>query len=353
MDVKQFSSDKILGHLDRIKEWIETDMSHPITYELDMTNVCNHRCQYCFGFSDQNNKASLTLEEAKEIIRQIKEFGGRGISFTGGGEPLCNPATIKAIEFAKDMGLDIGFITNGALIKEDITERLLKNCTWIRVSLDAASPQMFKFTHGLDGKTYDIVIKHIKLLVNKKRQLKPSCTIGVGYLTFPKTRKEIFKFAKLCRDLGVDYAQYRPLLPAFSRVEINYNEESQKEIVREIKRALRLSDDGYQVLYSKHKYDSVTNGEMTKPYGKCYGHHFATVIAADKKMYLCCHFRGVEKYCLGDLNKNTLEEIWGLDKRRQVYENIDMRDCVLLCRCNTFNAILWNIKQEKVHPNFI
>ena len=39
MDVKQFSSDKILAHLDRIEEWLETGVSRPITFELDMTNL--------------------------------------------------------------------------------------------------------------------------------------------------------------------------------------------------------------------------------------------------------------------------------------------------------------------------
>lgn len=353
MDVKQFSSDKILGHLDRIKEWLDSGVSRPITYELDMTNICNHRCHYCFGFYGRDNQESLALGEAKRFIKQVKDFGARGITFTGGGEPLCNPATLEAVEFARAVGLDIGFITNGTLITEEVAQNLLRNCTWLRVSLDAASADVFKLTHGLNGVAYNAVIKNIALLVNKKIQINSSCSIGVGCLTFPGMKREILKFAKLCRDLKVDYAQYRPLLPAFSRGSVNYNTRLERGIVKEIERALKLSSCGCQVLYSMHKYDSLTSGERAKNYGQCYGHHFATVIAADKKMYLCCHFRGIEKYCLGDLTKNTLEEIWYSQRRKEVYENIDFRDCVLLCRCNTFNAILWNIKQEKAHPNFI
>lgn len=353
MDVRQFSSDKILAHLDRIKGWLDTGLSQPITYELDMTNICNHRCPHCFGFYSRNNRSTLSLEEAEGIILQIKKFGGKGLTFTGGGEPLCNPATIKAVEFAKGLGLDIGFITNGTLINKDIAEKLMTHCTWLRVSLDAASPRMFKFTHGLDGRAYDSIIENIILLVNRKAGLKSSCAIGVGYITSLETKKEILKFAELCGDLGVDYAQYRPLLPAFSRIKVDYKKSSQEAIIKEIKKAGRLSRDNYQVLYSKHKYDSVTNGKMLKPYNKCYGHHFAAVIAADKKMYLCCHYRGLKKYCIGNLNKNTLKEIWHSKARRKAYEGIGLKSCVLLCRCNTFNTILWNIKQKKIHPNFI
>jgi len=353
MDVKQFSSDKILGHLDRIKQWIDTGTAHPVTFELDMTNICNHSCPYCFGFYSRNNRESLTLDEAGDIIRQIKDFGGRGLTFTGGGEPLCNPATVNAVEFAKGIGLDIGFITNGILIDEGIAERLIKNCTWIRISLDAASARMFRITHGMDTAAFDKVIENIGLLVEKKKDINGRCTIGVGYLTALESKNEIYKFAKLCQEMKVDYAQFRPLLPRFGRNKISYSRTGQSEIIKQIKKSLKLSKDGYQVLYSKHKYDSMLNGETQRPYKECFGHHFAAVICANKKMYICCHFRGVEKYCIGDLRQMSLKEIWQSRARRKAYEDINLKECIPLCRCNTFNSILWNIKQEKIHPNFI
>ncbi|MCK4647959.1 radical SAM protein [bacterium] len=353
IDVKQFSSDKILAHLDRINEWLKTGITCPITFELDMTNICNHRCPWCFGFYDRDNKDNITLQEAKEIIYQIKEFGGRGLTFTGGGEPLCNPATPEAIQYAKSIGLDIGFITNGSILNEQIAKILVENCVWIRISLDAASPTMFKKTHGMSRKAFDKVIENIKLLVKEKKRLNSKSTIGAGYLTSPETKKEIYEFALLCRDLKIDYAQFRPLLIGFGNNQVDYSRKVQRGIIKEIEKSLKLSKNGFQVLYSKHKYDCMKNGETFRSYGKCFGHHFATVICADKKMYICCHFRGVKKYSIGDLSKNTLKEIWHSEARKKVYENINLKGCIPLCRCNTFNTILWNIKQEKVHKNFI
>lgn len=287
LDAKQFSSDKILTHLDKIWEWLQTGISQPITYELDMTNICNHKCPHCFGFYNREDRSNLGLQEAQSIIYQIKEFGGRGLIFTGGGEPLCNPDVIEAVEYAKKVGLDIGFISNGMLIDEEIAKSLLGNCTWVRISLDAASAQMFRATHGVDGVAFEQIIENIKLLVRMKKKLNSSCTIGAGYLTSQHTKEGINKFALLCRDLGVNYAQFRPLLPSFGKERIDYMSRIQRDIIREIKRSLKLSGDGYEVLHSKHKYDSMVNGEIIRSYGKCYGHHFATVIAADAKMYVC------------------------------------------------------------------
>lgn len=355
MDVRQFSSDKILGHLDRVEEWLRAGVSPPVTWELDMTNICNHRCPWCFGYYQrEDNRQSLKLKEAENIISQIKKFGGRGLTFTGGGEPLCNSHTLEAVEYTRSIGLDIGFITNGTLIDKKSAGIILKNCSWVRISLDAATADSFKFSHGMQKDVFGTVLDNIRILVKQKQRLNSKCTVGIGYLTSGKTKKEIQKFALLCRDLGVDYAQYRPLLSYFGQGGIDYSRKEQKEIVREIEKALKLSQGKiYQVLYSKHKYDNIKNSQIQRPYQKCHGHNFAAVISADKKMYLCCHFRGIEKYCLGDLGKNSLKEIWHSQKRKEVYENIDLSKCPSLCRCDTFNAVLWNIKQEKVHPNFI
>jgi GTP 3',8-cyclase len=354
MDVKQFSSDKLFCHLDRVSEWLDTGVSQPVTFELDLTNLCNSKCPHCFGyFRREENKYSLSPGEAKNIIRQIKSAGGRAVTFTGGGEPLCNPFAVEAVKYARGCGLDVGFITNGSLLDGNISRELVRCCTWIRVSLDAASPGIYRVSHGQGENAFNRVLSNTWELVKIKKVNGNACTIGAGYLTFPETEKDIIPFALLGKRLGVDYVQYRPLLDDFSRNAVDYRLAAQKRILREIKKAAALSGKGYDVLYSKHKYESIEAPGELREYDKCYGHHFAAVIAADRKMYVCCHFRGVKKYCLGDLSKNSLKSVWKSKKRRAAYESINLEECPPLCRCNAFNVILWNIKQEKKHKNFI
>jgi len=350
-NVKQFSADKILNHLDRVCEWLSTGYSRPITCELDMTNICNHRCPFCFGFAS-NSKDNLTIDKAKDIIKQIKDFGGRGLTFTGGGEPLLNPATLEAVKYAKSIGLDVGFITNGSFLTEEACEVILDNCVWIRISVDADCPETFKISHGMPEIEFKKILENVEVLVRMKKK-KAKTTVGIGYLTFENEKiiEGIVPFAKLGKKLGVDYVQYRPLLKKFRMKEIN--KKTNKKILTNIEEALKYATADFEVLYSRHKYEDMKNNKTHRHYGKCYGHHFATVIAADMKMYLCCHMRGVKKYCLGDLNTQSLREIWHSEQRKNVYENIDFNDCPLLCRCNTFNEILWSIKTERRHKNFL
>lgn len=350
--MNQFSQEKILHHIDRVVEWQKSGYSRPVTYELDMTNVCNSRCSFCFGFSSAAPEtSSIALADAKKIIRQIKDMGGKGITFTGGGEPLCNPATIEAVRFARNCGLDVGFITNGILITNENARVLVDHCTWIRVSLDAGSRKTYKVTHGLNSDTFDRVIANIALLVRCKKSRQSLVTIGTGFITFPAVTRDMAPFVKLSRDLGVDYAQFRPLLKKFKQKEINAAPDLR--ILRQIDRCRALAVPGFSIVSSLHKYNAMSSGNIQRGYAVCNGHHFAAVIAADRKMYLCCHMRGMEKYCIGDLQKYTLNQIWKSAGRRKVFENIDFADCPLLCRCDGFNTTLWRMSLPQDHRNFL
>ena len=350
MDVRQFSSDKILKHLGRVNAWLSGENPAPITVELDMTNICNHKCPECSGWYFQNrNKDSLPYGLAKDIVKQLARAKIRGLIFTGGGEPLCHPDINEVVRLAYNVGLDIGFITNGTFINEDIAKVLLESCTWLRISLDAASPKTFERIHGMDGHAFDEVLTKIRLLTITKTKLKSKTTIGVGYLTCDYTKDEMYDMAVLCKELGVDYLQFRPM-QVHNNGKFEYH---LSDITEDINRCMKISGNGFKVLYSKHKYDMMKDKAYGRNYKKCYGHQFATVIAADAKMYLCCHMRGFDKYCIGDLKKNTFEEIWNSSLRKRVVENIDFKDCVPLCRDNTFNQILWNIRQPKEHVNFL
>ncbi|UCD54851.1 MAG: radical SAM protein [Candidatus Omnitrophota bacterium] len=350
MDAKQFSSDKILKHLDRVNEWLFKANTFPVTLELDITNICNNRCPKCFGFYGDNS-SSIPSDKAKSILCQIKELGGKAVTFTGGGEPLCHPDAAKLIAYAKNLGLDTALITNGFSLDKNTIDTVLKSCTWIRISLDAATPKLYRQTHGMGKVTFDKTLNNIKLLVERKKTLKNETVIGIGFLTADFTLKEMYACTKLCKNMEVDYIQFRPYLRLFA--EETEPERKVAEVLRKIKRCFQLAGSGFDVLYSKHKYDSMKFDQFQRKYKVCYGHHFTTTIAADQKLYLCCHMRGVEKYCLGDLKKKSFKEIWNSKRRVKVYENIDFKDCPALCRCNTFNEILWNIKQEISHKNFL
>jgi MoaA/NifB/PqqE/SkfB family radical SAM enzyme len=336
-DVRIFSADKILKHLDRVLPWLKGKNVPPITIELDLTNRCNHRCPGCIG----GRTGHQDLKNPLKIINQIASFGVKAVTFTGGGEPLLHPQVCEAVEYAQRQGLDVGFITNGSLLNEENASVLVKNCVWVRVSLDASNSREFQSTHGLGGDAFQKVVKNIGLLAKTKKKFQAKCTVGVGYLTNKKMLKGMLPAARLCRKLGVDYIQFRPFHWDFT------------DISKELKKCKKQETKDFSVLYSKHKYDSMKDPHLGRSYQVCYGHQFAAVICADGNMTVCCHTRGNKKFILGNLYKSSLKAIWNSKKRQRAIANIDLKKCVPLCRCNTFNQVLWNLKQPTEHVNFL
>ena len=348
-EAKQFSSEKIFKHLDRVAVWQAGGCPWPITAEIFLTDKCTHRCPNCF-YREQRGKNVMDTEFAKSVIDQLVECGLRGLTFSGGGEPLCHPDAIDLIEYAGSK-IDTALITNGSLIHDRIEcYRLLSSCQWIRVSLDAGSPEMFKKTHGLGEKEFEHVLNNIKALVDVRNRANLKCTIGVGYLTSRETLDGMIDFAKLASELGVDYAQFRPLLRTFSEKEDP--DFCAKEVYAIIDMCKKYEHKGFEILYSKHKYDAALTGTL-RDYDRCEGANFATTVGADGGVYLCCHTAGLEEFKIGDLHKSTFYEIWTSGKRREIIERLDVSKCPSLCRCNAINSTLARISKVAVHKNFL
>jgi MoaA/NifB/PqqE/SkfB family radical SAM enzyme len=332
---------KIFAHIDRISEWAQTGTTWPITIELDPTNNCNHRCPRCAG--GRKNKEELDFEFMKRVIDEISRFC-RGLIFTGGGEPLYNPHTGEMIKYARQKGIDVGLITNGGLLTKELIKIVIDNCLWVRVSIDAAIEKDYRISHGMDEKEFSLVWRNVSLLSEERDKRNSNCTVGVAYLTNEYFQKRMFMFAQKAKESGVNYAQFRPF---------HFNKTN---VLEEVKRCNEINDEKFKVIASVHKYEQMNKEDWRRDYKICFGHHFATVIAADKNMYLCCHMRGKEKYCLGNLEKQNFEKLWASERRREVYNHIHFKDCPPMCRCDTFNEILWQIfmlKTKGVHLNFL
>ena len=335
---KIFGQQKILNHPEKIANWCQGGDETIITVEIDMTNACNSNCPGCIG--GRNNSEKITYVEAKNIIDQLVDIKAKALIFTGGGEPTVNPDTLRAVVYAKESGLDVGYITNGMIMTDEVAETILKNCVWIRISLDAGTPDMFKKIHGLGEEAFYSVIENIKKLVQFKKKLKSNCTIGVAYLTGRETKRGMHDFARLSSTLGVDYAQFRPFHNDFTDVGKEIGE------VRE-----KYENDMFKIVGSIQKYSKFKE-ENKRPYTKCYGVNFCTVICADGTVQTCCHTRGKDKYILGNIKKDSLRNIWS--NREKVFSKIDFADCgPYFCRADEFNRLLFEIASKKNHVNFL
>jgi MoaA/NifB/PqqE/SkfB family radical SAM enzyme len=343
MSPQLFNNYKLLNHPDQLTEWITTGTTYPFLVNINLTNVCNNKCPRCT--SRVKDRTTMSTEMARSILLQAKEMGARSIGLGGGGDPTCHPDLAALIRYAKELGLETAVTTNGYKLSDDLIEAIVDCCTWTRVSLDAADPEMYYKTHGMKGSAFNTVLKNIRKLAEKKKERNSTIVLGVTYLIDAYTVTGAYTAAKIVKEMGIDNIRFRPFFmwDDYARDD----SASYENIIAELNRCLELSDESFLVSYPADRTDALTKGRE-RCYSVCFIHHFATIITPDCKVYPCCMLMDNEKYCYGDASKEPLKKIWDSPRRKEVYLSISLSDCPSPCMMEVHNELLWTIKTNKL-----
>ena len=348
--------EKILYHPKRLGQWVNTgDTSAPVTVKIDLTNVCNHSCPGCIDaelIANDNNE--LSLELIKDVLKDMKGLGVRGVNYTGGGEPTAHKQFDEIIRFTADLGFDIGLICNGSLFHKDRIpmEELLQYFTWIRISLDAYDHETHVRTHGTKA-TFDQTIKNMRDLVSIKRDQHLNVTLGAGYITnqYEDMDRQCWRFVKLCRDVGLDYAQLRPSFGFF----FDYKKISPDEWIQIFSDLRTYEDDSFKLIVDEDKYSKIFSGKTGRKYSACHAQAFkSTSVTALGGVYMCCSLSGKKEGFIGNIKNESFTEIWTGDLRQQALKSLNVKKCPKLCVGDNLNEFLEKFKNnEPGHVNFL
>lgn len=331
-----FSKGKILNHIERIADWKTTGESFPIQIELGTTNLCNNKCPACCGYENrESHKVELDKAAVLKLIDEAAECGVKSITFTGDGEPTCHRNWLDFIKHTKKRGMQAALITNG--VKN--FDAAIPYCEWIRVSVDASTPETYKKTHGVPPSIFQRVLSNINSACKKK--IDGKCTIGVGFLTCRETHHEILDFAKLMWNYDVDYIQYRPMLSVFGSDWFSDTHET----VDLIKKAQEINP---RVTFSDAKYKGLIEGHYGQT-DKCYGWIFETAVSADGGIYRCCHYKGIRSQRIGDIKKG----FWAEWQRIKKDPFTVLHTCPKFCRHYSNNRPMEELMKPREHGNFI
>lgn len=297
----------------------------PLHIELCSTYKCNFNCPWCScrkSRISQNDIPSLSYSELCLIIDECYTHSS-GIQWTG-GEPLINPYTVPAIEYASNKSVKQCLFTNGSLLDEPTVERLLRtNLSFVRVSLNSAGIEYHQLFHGKISKQLsEQVLINLERFACIKNIIRSNVRLGLSLvldsnniLNFKYTLNYIIDIKKKY-PFSVDYIIIRPVNDDFDGVITEKSEKftSQYNDVLCSSLLLELQELGVQV---------VTPNEYYLPYiqcEKCYGCSVFSEIAPDGSMFMCSDKYGDRNYIIGNILHNTMDEIWTSDLRYNAIE---------------------------------
>ena len=132
-------------------------ISNPVLCNYYVTYRCNASCSFC----DIWEKPSpyVTVENARDNLRDLKKLGVRVVDFTG-GEPLLHRQLDKLLRLAKDSGL-ITTVTSNGLLYPKQAEKLHGLVDMLHFSLD--SPLRHEHDASRGVACFDKVMESIQI----------------------------------------------------------------------------------------------------------------------------------------------------------------------------------------------
>lgn len=286
----------------RIKKAItRLENNAPSSVEIGVTNACNSDCIMC-PHSKLKKIGTMKMDLYKKIIDNCHKLNIKSVTLSFFGEPLLDPSLIEKIKYAKSKGIRVSFFSNASLLNENWARKLIESgLDNINISFDAYSKETYeKIRKGLK---FDIVRNNIKRLLSLKKEM------------------------------GRDNPDVNLIF-----VEMNENAGEIKNFYKDWKSQV----DNISVLNMRN-----WAGEINKSSSKSF--HFNSsqrapcaliwqkmIIDWDGDVVLCCDDWS-HSYPLGNLKKQTIEEVWNgerIKKVRDLHKSGKFGGVPLCAKCN-------------------
>jgi len=335
-----FNQSKIYLHKDKLEELAKAPITVPVTCEVDLTDgFCNNKCKHCFFGTDQKFQPVINpLDTVKNLLLELKTIGVKGIEFSGGGEPLTHPQIEQILKFVQSQKIELGIVTNGLLLNKIFN--YISTLKFLRISLDAATPETYNIVHGCNE--FDTVIKNVSQL---PKYINP-LNVGIGFLIVPENVEDIVEAARLAKNLGVRYIQYRPASLTYSVDDSIWNT-AKKYVDLAIE---EFESDDFQIFEPGIKWFHLNEN---RNYKKCYTSSLVSVVKANGDIPLCVLKRNEENSLIGNIKNGGFENNWYSKRHLELIENNILSECRKPCKHDSYNIAFETIQSDLVHTNFI
>jgi len=199
----------------------------PYSISLEVTRVCNIRCNYCFQSIDGSKKKELGFEARhidlkliETLAEQLKKFPNKikSMRICGMGEPLANPQFEQIMNILKSSGKveDISFFTNALLLTHERTQNLLNSgMDRMLISLQGLNAEKYKEVCGADI-SFEKLINEIKYFYDMSRSTNVKLHIKIADISLKEGEDK--KFIDLFGNMA-DEVFIGTTVPMFKSVE--------------------------------------------------------------------------------------------------------------------------------------
>ena len=367
---------KIMYHPDWLKRWREDPFSVPPVYiEVSPVGMCNHRCTFCapemLGYPNRQLDTGMLIERIKEMKRLREEdpdgLGIRSIQYAGEGEPTLHKDLAKICKATREAGIDVGVFTNATGLTEKLAREMIPWVNgYIQSSINAGTADSYAKIHRTPSQNHwDLIWRNLEKAVQVKHQLRAKdCDMGANMTVLvketidhqrdnavvPANWQDMEALIVRARDCGLNYASFKPYSQHMYSQETAklYGDMSYKSLMDEIVSVgeslmAKYNSDDFEVIFRFSRFEEYERKD--RGYTTCQATPTLwSYIQSDGTWISCSAYWTDERFHLGNINNQTMKEIWYGDKRREhlkfVLEKLDITECRKTCHPDKENRYL-------------
>jgi radical SAM protein with 4Fe4S-binding SPASM domain len=269
--------------------------SFPIVFQIEPTNHCPMNCVMCPRQFMKRKLGYMDFALFKKIIDQVKVYDTH-IQLHHFGDPLMHPEIDKFIRYCHDKGIVVNCSVNPILLTKNMSERLVDSgLDRIYISLDSVDDYSYKKIRGTKA-NYGKAVENIKYLAGlkvKKNKKNPHISIGLIYMS--STKGNVDEFKKRWVIPGIDSVCIKPFTGFGLKSILEHADDSTKKRI-------------------EHKCEYP-----------CFLPWRSITILWDGRVVPCCYdYDG--KCIIGDLNRETLKQVWNNDRMLKLRKQNRLND---------------------------
>ena len=183
-----------------IRPLISSVLTHqnPLYVQYYVTARCNLRCQQCNIIYGNGDQGECTIDEVKQIAKNLAKIGTSIVLLTG-GEPFARADLPEIAKAFKDEGVHPRIQTNGFASPEALQKMVNYGIKDISISLDSLIPDLQDQINGGFENTWDIAIEKVSL-INQTFPTDSFCAFGC--VLAPSNIDQIVPIIRFATEIG-------------------------------------------------------------------------------------------------------------------------------------------------------
>ena len=288
-------------HIRNRSKLLNSRRKHPLSLQLEPTNFCNADCAMCPGKRSTRSRGYMDWSLFRKIVDDASKLGVKRVYLDLHGEPTLHEQIAEMIGYIKNKGLTVRMTTNGIQIDSTMMKEILK----------AKLTRADYITFSILG---DATYTHNCLMENSN---------------LDSIRENIFSFMDARAQLGMNGPVVETI---FRRMDENrFEEVGYRDSWADFVDHARL---GGQVSQSFSNY-KIASPAITRE-TRCETVQERMTIYWDGAVTICHHDLDGD-YLVGDLNDQSIEEIWNneqLSTLRKLHREGHYADFEFCARCD-------------------